>query len=96
MVGTELDATVLGQRHADHEYQVQGHRQQVVPADIERGPVLGLDQQAARAQRKQADEQRERHDNDRREGEHRPKGAHRGLLRLQGFHGAAFSGRSVN
>ncbi len=94
MVGAELDATVLGQRHADHEHQVEGHRQQVIPADIECGPVLCLQQKAARTKREQADEQRERHDNDRREGEHRPKGAHRGLLRLQYFHGAAFSGRS--
>ncbi len=86
MVGPQLDAAVLGQRDADHEHQVQGHRQQVVPAHVERGPVLRLDQQAAGAQREQADEQCEGNDDDRREGENGPEGAHRGVLRLQCFH----------
>ncbi|MNV32369.1 hypothetical protein D3C71_1237050 [compost metagenome] len=96
MVGTELDAAVLGQRHADHEHQVQGHRQQVVPADIERSPVLRLDQQATGAERKQADEQCEGNDDDRREGEDGPQGSHRLMLRLQCFHGQPSPDRSKN
>ena len=34
VIGAELDVAVARQRHTQHEYQIQRHRQQVVPAHI--------------------------------------------------------------
>jgi hypothetical protein len=87
MVRTQLDLAIAGQRHADHEHQVQRHRQQVVPADVARGPGLRLQQQHAGWDGKRGDQNGEcRHDGGGKQ-EDGSKRAHLAGRRLHDAHG---------
>ncbi|MCY1459743.1 hypothetical protein D9M71_772390 [compost metagenome] len=87
MVRAQLHLAVAGQRHADHEHQVHGHRQQVVPADVARRPGLRFQQQHAGGNGKRGDQNGEcRHDRGGKQ-EDGSKRAHLAGRRLHDVHG---------